>query len=234
MKKWMLWTALSLAGLMSACNDDDSLNPVFISDSAFETTTDGWAAEFAEYSAETDSTTFELSAARTRLPTGLDTSKYAYRVEGHNRSDDMFMYLKKKLTGFNPNQTYNVSFEITLGTNYTENSMGIGGSPGSSVYLKAGASATQPARQLKNKFYEFNLDKGQQAQDGADAVNLGNVSNGAETATYKLVQKANGGKPFVVKANEAGEIWVYVGSDSGFEGLTTLYYDRIRVFLTPQ
>jgi hypothetical protein len=234
MKKWILGAALSLAGLMSACNDDDSMNPVLVSDSAFETGADGWVAEFAEYATNTDSTIFALSAGRSRLPTGLDTSKYAYRVQGHNRSDDMFMYLKKKVTGFNPNQVYNVSFEVTLGTNYPENSVGIGGSPGSSVYLKGGASSVQPARKLVNKFYEFNLDKGQQSQDGADAINLGNVSNGAETATYKLVQKTSGNKTLSVKANEAGEIWLFVGSDSGFEGLTTLYYDRIRVFLVAQ
>lgn len=234
MKKWILFSALSLAGLMSACNDDDSLNPVFISDSAFETGTDGWVAEFAEYETVTDSTTLELAAGRSRLPTGLDTSKYAYRIQGHNRSDDMFMYLKKKLTGFNPNQTYAISYEITLGTNYPENSVGIGGSPGSSVYLKAGASPIQPSRQLKNKVYEFNLDKGAQSQDGADAITLGNVSNGIETAAYKLVQKNTSNKTLVVKANEAGEIWLFVGTDSGFEGLSVLYYDRIRAFITPQ
>ncbi|MCE7066815.1 hypothetical protein [Dyadobacter sp. CY326] len=234
MKQWMLWTALSLTGLMSGCNDDDSLDPVFVSDSAFETGTDGWVAQFSDYSTETDSTTFEMSAGRARLPKAIDSTKYAYRMESHNRSDDMFMYLKKKVTGFNPNQTYNISFEITLGTQYPENSVGIGGSPGSSVYLKAGASPTQPNRVVKDKMYQFNLDKGHQSQEGADAIVLGNVSNGEATAAYKLVQKNSGSKTLTVKANEAGEIWLFVGTDSGFEGLTTLYYDRIRVFLDPQ
>ncbi|MCF0039550.1 hypothetical protein [Dyadobacter fanqingshengii] len=234
MKKWILFSALSLTGLMSACNDDDSLNPVFISDSAFETAADGWVAQFSEYSTETDSTTFEMSASRTRLPFGLDTSKYAYRMQSHNRADDMFMYLKKKVTGFDPNKIYNVTFEVTLGTNYPENSVGIGGSPGSSVYLKAGASSVQPTRQIKDKMYEFNLDKGAQSQEGADAIILGNVSNGDDKTVYKLAQKNSGSKTIAVKPNEAGEIWLFVGTDSGFEGLTILYYDRIKVFLTAQ
>lgn len=234
MKKWILFSAFSLAGLVSGCNDDDSLNPVFISDSAFETAVDGWVAQFSEYSTETDSTTFEMSASRTRLPFGLDTSKYAYRMQSHNRADDMFMYLKKKVTGFDTNKVYNVTFEVTLGTNYPENSVGIGGSPGSSVYLKAGASNVQPTRQIKDKMYEFNLDKGAQSQEGADAIILGNVSNGDDKTVYKLVQKNSGSKTISVKPNEAGEIWLFVGTDSGFEGLTVLYYDRIKVFLTAQ
>ncbi|SKB53799.1 hypothetical protein [Dyadobacter psychrophilus] len=233
MKKWILFSALSLAGLMSACNDDDSLNPVFISDSAFETGTDEWVAEFAEYSTETDSLTLRMLARRSRLPTGLDTSKYAYMVEASNGSDDMFMYLKKKLTGLNANQTYNISFEVTIATHYPEGGIGAGGAPGGSMFLKTGASGIQPARKLVNKIYEFNLDKGAQSEEGVDAVIIGDATNGTSESTYKLVRKAST-KPFVAKANEKGEIWLFVGVDSGYEGINTVYYDRIKALISAQ
>jgi hypothetical protein len=32
-------------------------------------------------------------------------------------------------------------------------------------------------------------------------------------------------------ADEAGVVWFIAGTDSGFEGLTTLYYDTITVVL---
>ena len=233
MKKWILFSALSLAGLMSACNDDDSLNPVFISDSAFETGTDGWVAEFAEYATTTDSLTLRMLALRSRLPTGLDTSKYAYLVEASNGSDDMFMYLKKKLTGFNANQVYNISFEVTIGTNYPEGGIGAGGAPGGSMFLKAGASGIQPARTLVDSVYEFNLDKGAQSEEGVDAVIIGDATNGTPQNTFRLVQKSNT-KPFAVKANANGEIWLFVGVDSGYEGINTVYYDRIKALITAQ
>lgn len=233
MKKCITWVSLAIAGMLFSCNDD-KLNAITIVDSAFQTGTDGWTAQFSEYSTTTDSVSLEMQAGRARLPTGLDTTKYAFRIQGHNRSDDMFMYLKKKVTGFIPNQNYSVTFEMDLGTQYPENSLGTGGSPGSSVYLKAGAVATEPNRKLVDKVYHFTLDKGQQSESGKDAVLLGNVSNGVDQTIYKLVRRSNLDKPINIKANAQGEIWLFVGTDSGFEGLTVLYYDHIRVTIIEQ
>ena len=37
----------------------------------------------------------------------------------------------------------------------------------------------------------------------------------------------------LVNANSDGELWLLVGTDSGFEALTAIYYQRIDVTLTP-
>ncbi|KAA6438678.1 hypothetical protein FEM33_18640 [Dyadobacter flavalbus] len=234
MKKWMMLTGLAMTLFLSACDNEDKLNAIVKVDSAFETGADGWTPGFSDYSTDTDSTTLEMEAERTTLPTGLDTTRYGYMLQGHNRADDMFMYLKKKVTGFVPNQTYSVVFNVNFGTQYPENSFGAGGSPGGSVYLKAGASPVEPVRKLEDKMYVFSLDKGAQSEIGKDAVLLGNVSNGMETFVYKLVERSNADKPFTVKANAQGEIWLYIGTDSGYEGLSVFYYDRITVTLTEQ
>lgn len=234
MKKWMMLAGLAITGILTACDNEDKLNAIVKVDSAFETGADGWTPGFTDYSSETDSATFELKAERRRLASGLDTTKYGFMMQGHNHSDDMFMYLKKKVSGFVPNQTYSVVFIVTLGTQYPESGIGAGGSPGGSVYLKAGASPIEPARKVEGKLYTFNLDKGAQSEIGKDAVLLGNVSNGADTYVYKLVERSNADKPFTVKANAQGEIWLYVGTDSGFEGLSIFYYDRITATLTEQ
>ncbi|MEO6285049.1 MAG: hypothetical protein ABIN80_16045 [Dyadobacter sp.] len=233
MKKWMVWTSLSLAAMLAGCNDD-GLDAITTVDSNFETGTDNWVAEFAEYDTTTVDSTLTMKFAQTRLPTGLDTSQHAFRIQSTNRSDDMFMYLKKKVTGFVPNATYLVQFDINLATNYPANSIGVGGSPGSSVYFKVGASGAEPARKLQKTFYQFTLDKGQQSQGGVDAIVLGDVANGREDSKYALIKKTNSDKPFTIKANANGEIWLFVGTDSGYEGLTVLYYDRIKVTITEQ
>jgi hypothetical protein len=233
MKKWMVWTSLSLAAMLAACNDD-GLDAITTVDSNFETGTDNWVAEFSEYDTTTVDSTLTMKFAQTRLPTGLDTSQHAFRIQSTNHSDDMFMYLKKKVTGFVPNGTYLVQFDISLATNYPANSMGVGGSPGSSVYFKIGASGKEPARKLQNTFYHFTLDKGQQSQAGADVLLLGDIANGREDSKYTLIKKTNSDKPITVRANANGEIWLFTGTDSGFEGLTVLYYDRIKVTITGQ
>jgi hypothetical protein len=37
----------------------------------------------------------------------------------------------------------------------------------------------------------------------------------------------------LVTANAAGELWLLIGTDSGFEGTSALYYQRVEVKLVP-
>ncbi|TDE16240.1 hypothetical protein [Dyadobacter psychrotolerans] len=227
MKKWIIWMGLALFPGLYSCTDDN-LNGAVMLDNKFEQTVEGWAAGFAEYSSATDSASLEKAAGRARLPAVLDSTIYGFKIQSHNRSDDMFMYLKRKISGLTPNGNYNVVFDITLGTPYTDKGIGAGGSQGGATYIKAGASNKEPVATLTSGFYSFNLDKGNQSENGKEMVVLGNISNGLEADGYKLVQRSNGGAPVPVTANANGEIWLCVGTDSGFEGLTVLYYDRIR------
>ena len=55
-----------------------------------------------------------------------------------------------------------------------------------------------------------------------------------EDVKYQLIKRTNSQTPFSAKANDKGELWLIVGTDSGFEGLTTLYYTQIKASLTKQ
>jgi len=234
MKKWLILGGLGLVVSLSACdnNGDKISRSGIVIDSDFEQNTNNWTAELAEYSAATDTSIIEFRSGRMTLPAPLDKQRTAFMLQSHNRSDDMFMFLKRKVNGLKANQTYTVVFNIELGTKYPAGGIGIGGSAGSSVYLKAGASTIEPSKNLDSGFYHFNLDKGSQSQEGKELFVLGNVANGLETEDYKIVQRDNAARPVEVKANANGEIWLCVGTDSGFEGLTRLYYDRIRTTIT--
>jgi len=235
MKKWMFLGGMALAVSMFGCDDsDDDSNLVLDKEitSDFEKSTDDWTGDFSEYSTATDTSSLELRFGRTTLPSPLNTKMYGLMLQSHNRSDDMFMFLKRKISGLKANQAYNVTFEIDLGTQYSSGGFGAGGSPGSSVFLKAGASAIEPSKKLIDGFYTFNLDKGLQIEEGKDLMNLGNVTNGLETDTYAIVKRDNLTKPATVTSDANGTIWVCIGTDSGFEGLTRLYYDKIKVSVT--
>lgn len=228
----MMGAAIALTLSVTACNNDENPDADKSIESTFETGFDGWSGDLAEYNVAMDTTITEFSVKQAALPAPLDATKKAIRIQSHNRSDDMFMFLKRKVTGLDPAKTYNVTFEIDLGTQYPTNSIGIGGSPGSSVYLKAGASPIEPAKVAKDGFYEFNLDKSNQATGGKDLILVGNASNGtADSTVYKIVKHNTATKPLAVKPNEKGELWLCVGTDSGFEGLTVLYYDRIKAII---
>lgn len=230
-----MWGILLLAVAMTGCDmsNNENPNPVQVGEFTFEETNGGWSGGLAEYSAEIDSASIEFDFKRSALPGAIDTTRHGLRIQSHNRSDDMFMFLKRKVTGLMAEQTYKVYFEIDLGTSYPESSVGIGGSPGSSVYLKAGASSKEPSRVLDGTFYKFSLDKGNQAEGGKELTVLGNVANGLTGFEYKLVKRDNLTKPVEAKTDAEGNLWLCVGTDSGFEGLTVLYYDRIKVTLMP-
>ena len=205
----------------------------------FDKDQEGWQAGFADLPADYDPDLFELDSGWSELPTGLAGS--AIYLSGHNRSDDLFMYLKQHITGLKPGTTYQVNFSIDLASNTPEGMIGIGGSPGENVYIKAGAVNREPGLVTDDiGWLRLNLDKGNQASEGEDLINLGTIANpNIDTSTftgdeYALMNLNNQMKPFTVTSDKDGSIWVLVGSDSGFEGATTLYYDAFEIQLTEE
>ncbi len=233
MKRLSNWICLMLlmTGAIS-CNKNFS-DPFFLTATDFSLGgSQSWSAGFSDYSTETDTSLFEFKKGLTTLPAPLDSNRKGFRLQGHNRSDDLFMYLTQKVPGFAPNTKFNVEFVVELATNAAEGSVGIGGSPANSVYLKAGASGIAPAVSLVGNMYTFNLDKGNQATGGKDLVVLGDISNGTTTSEYKFITRSSEGQKIQATSNSNGEIFVVVGTDSGFEGLTNVYYKLIQTRFT--
>ena len=111
----------------------------------------------------------------------------------------------------------------------------IGG--GESVYVKVGATTEEPLveEDPTDGWLRMNIDKGNQAQEGEDMINIGDMANPnispATAGSYELMEQNSAGRAFEVTADEEGVLWFIVGTDSGFEGLTALYYDTITVVL---
>ena len=108
----------------------------------FESNDEGWLTGFADLPADADTSIYELDSGFRQLPEGLDGN--GVLLQGHNRSDDLFMFLKKRVTGLRPDTGYDVTISLELAANVPAGSFGIGGSPGESVYVKAGASSVEP------------------------------------------------------------------------------------------
>ena len=179
-----------------------------------------------------DQSIFELDHGHRPLPDGLEGS--GVYVQGHNRSDDLFMFLKRQVGGLRPNAAYAVSVSLNLATNVPTATFGIGGSPGESVFVKAGASTVEPlTEEDRNRYLRMNIDKGNQANGGEDMVVLGNVAHGeVVNREYRIKTLDNVDLPLSVSTDADGRVWLIVGTDSGFEGLSALYYARISYTLS--
>lgn len=199
----------------------------------------GWEAGFAEY--DPDMEGMMLEAEIRPLPSELGINGAGYYLQGMNRSDDLFMFLKRQLEaddGVVPGQEYRVMFTIVFASNAPSGAVGIGGSPGESVYLKAGASTVEPEVYLDSadNHYRMNVDKGSgNSGNGTTASVIGHIGNGlsAEDNPRYMSLKQQHEHQYTVNASQDGELWLLVGTDSGFEGLTVIYYQSIAVTLIP-
>lgn len=187
----------------------------------------GWAVGFSDYGESHGDLQLKWEIAA--LPAPLDATKKALNIAGHNRSDDLFMFLKRKVTGFDPNRNYRVKLDLIVASDAASNAVGIGGAPGEAVVLKAGATAVEPVS-TKNAggYYELNVDKGNQSIGGADMKVIGDVANGTDQFKYVSLNRSSGSQVLTVKTDSNGECWLIIGTDSGYEGLTSLYYQQVN------
>jgi len=208
---------------------------------SFASGTDGFTADFADYSPgqEVGPNGILFASAFRRLPPPLD-NRFGLLVAGTNRSDDLFMFIWREVSGLVPGRSYRVATEVTIATNVPAGCVGVGGSPGESVAIKAGASPVRPAKALNagNDFrVNFEKDAGPLPVGGNQVFTIGDFAGGGGTcnqgvyALKTLVSPAD--RIPVLTADASGRLWFVVGTDSGFEDRTEIYYLEGAVTFTP-
>lgn len=204
-------------------------------------------ADFAEYTPGMEQGEFGihfLSDLR-GLPSPLN-NRSGLLVAGTNRSDDLFMYIYRQVTGLTPGQRYHVEIEITFASNVPADCVGAGGSPGEGVSIKAGAAAAAPAKRVENNRVVTNIDKGNQATSGREMVVIGDFTGGGGTCSngeYRIKSLSTSSQPpsspvppedaLLLTADNAGRLWIVIGTDSGFESRTEIFYLEGFAVLTP-
>ncbi len=190
----------------------------------------GWEAIFAEYP-KADKAFYELKSGKSQLPSPLDQNKTAFMLSGNNHSDALQMFVAKQFTGLDPATGYSVKVKVELASKYPDGSVGIGGSPANSVHLVThicrGGYQLDPGDDKTNVQLKFNKN----SENGYDYLELGDIAIPADKNEYQLIQRECVSEN-IVKADEAGRIWAVVGTWSGFEGITTLYYTNIQIKFT--
>jgi hypothetical protein len=208
---------------------------------AFERGAQGFTPLFADKPPGEESF-YELGFAHEPLPAPLQARR-GLRLSGNNHSDDLAMLVKAPLGGLRPNQLYQLELELELASDVPAGCAGVGGSPGEGLYMKLGASTTEPLALPStvpgdNGWLRLNIDYGQQSTGGANALLVGILSNshscddGVE-APWELKTLSTRGQSLRVRSDAQGRLWVVAGSDSAFEGRTDYYFTALRVRLEP-
>jgi hypothetical protein len=216
-------------GLLFSCDLNEGQMGVFSYSFDFTTSEEGWTGDFADYP-QNDSVAFGLQLKHEPLPENLSKTRKGITASGNNLNDDLFMFVKRKITGLSPNTSYKVLFNVKFASNAPTGSFEFGGAPGESVIMKAGASVSEPVKTLVSGIYRMNIDKGNRAVGGADMLTIGNIGVAATTTQYtEVFRNNNSSNPFQVTTNTNGEVWVIIGTDSGYSGTTTIYYTAVDI-----
>lgn len=206
---------------------------------SFERRMQGFKAVFADLPGNWQGEDFELDFRREFLPQPL--SDYAgLRLTGHNRSDDLAMLVTGPIHGLQPGSLYRVEVEAEIASNVPYGCAGQGGSPGDDVYVKLGASGDEPVAETdpQSGWLRLNIDYGNQSQQGANARVAGTLANsqdcsGGPQGEWAIKRVTTQGQPLLVTAGDDGTLWVFAGTDSGYEGLSQFYVLSMTTRLEP-
>ena len=170
---------------------------------------------------------YELRSGHEEVPIA-DAGKGLF-ISGNNHSDDLFMGYYKDLIGLVPETEYQFTVRFQLATNVGNDMIGIGGAPGESVFVKCGVVSEKPENSLDSlSHFRLNIDKGTQSQSGADMIVVGDlakeeINRPGEYEFNEIETKV------IARTDKAGTAYLVIGSDSGFEGITSYYLDDIYV-----
>ena len=225
----MILAALIMLCLMPGCVNPDKPDSTKEYWYDFKDGTQGWTGLFADY--PKDSTGYNLNFGQAHLPLPLDTGIGAVILSGNNHSDDLLACMFRKIDNLIPNAAYQVTFKIELASNVATNSMGIGGTP--DLALGAGGINYQPGTDLDSTdWYRPNFTSALQGFASNEVLQmLGTIGVTDTTTQYALITRDNISGPIELTTNEYGQLWLLIGTDSGFEGITTLYYKSIIIKL---
>jgi hypothetical protein len=177
----------------------------------FESGYEGWVGDFADFPVQ-DSVNWHLSHRIDTMPE-IRPVQSGVILKGDNFSDDLFLFLKRKLTGLNPNADYTLIFSVDVATRESFSMIG-----GSDLTLKAGATLVEPRKVASaGDMYRMNLDKGNQSATGKDMDTLGKVRHAFQDTKTHLITLGNAGRPFHLKTGSEGTAWLIIGAESAFE-----------------
>jgi hypothetical protein len=229
---------LLLGGLLSlGCLDTTGSNAITLN---FDFTNpaqpigDGWTSGVADVPADRVADV-QVAGGFGNLPapwaayTGIEQG-------GTSINGSLFVFHKKWISSpWPPGRTFSIRLDMTFMSNVPN---GCTGGPGSSVFLKAGVTGQEPlAAPDAQGVLRFNLDKGN-ANSGGHFVLFGNITNGTTgcpaESSWNYREAATTSQAETLTIDENGGFWIFIGTQSTFNGSHDIYLLGIRVILTPK
>jgi hypothetical protein len=258
---WTLTLVLALSiSLASACGGDDENNdttdtgsqdaaadagdaedvdpgPQTISiNHSFASGEGGWESAVADYQTGNENGVAFRGELR-ELPAELNQAGTGYYLDALNPSASVFAFIRKQLTeedGVYADTEYEVSYQIEFATTYGSDCPD---TPGTSMYVKAGATKYKPAvidGEVDGDPYQvLNYDKGAGEVGGPAATVLGNAAHDGSCDGFWVLQSVDGVHRTAVESAEDGTMWLLAGVDVEVSEDLAIYVVRVEATVEP-
>lgn len=193
-----------------------------------------WTSSYADYALGQEGS-IGFAATYEEVPAPLQTLR-GLRHYSRNESDDLFMYIHRKVEGLRPSTRYRLTLSVTFATDAPPGCPGAGGPPGEAVVIKTGLLSSPPTNIVNGNIVRTAFDIGHQSLAGVDSIVIGNIAKRTGpcgTSSYESKTLNTNDAGFEAMSDASGRLWLYIGSDSGYEGHMSLYYLYGLATLTP-
>jgi len=230
--KWVLLLTAVLFLLLGGCkgNLEDQVDLLTAFD--FESGDQLWKGGISDYPVGyEDSIYFLMSTEKVNNSSFLDESS-GLNISGENPHGDLFYYFNRKVDGLIPNKKYKLDFEFLIYAQLLEKPETLSSEE---LYLKVGAVNYKPEllKVLWRNSLEYqalNIDKGEfNSEGGQDMINIGSIKK----FTSEIPEVVSGNTfdlNFELESNDAGEIWILIGVDSGIKSNLTFGIEALTVY----
>jgi len=225
-----------LISLSGCFNNDDSANPVLVSSTIFQEDSEGWEAQFAEYEPGLEDS-LKLSFTHDNFTVSESFGPVSAVIQsGYATNSDLFMYIKRQISGFVPNKTYNVFFSLELYAQLNENFAGDLDNPSKGSFLKAGILENEPDTTIVDdadnpgkKKVITNFSKGEDQIAASNMAYLGKIEHTGMDDPPLLLIATSDGYSLLGTADDEGKMWVMIGIDTNQPLYQSIYYSFIGI-----
>ena len=197
----------------------------------------GWTSDFSGYPPATNQSGFYALDSGIRYgPRKLThVPLRAFYAQGNSHSGELIMYLRRRLTasdGIVAGRAYRLEYALKIASPAPTGCVGIGWPPGEGVFIRAGGSQYEPIPRLqKNGWLTLSIDLLTATSDAGNIANPLDCEVSFPYFPFVYIDRSVMHSP--VTASPQGDLWLFVGTVSLFEGFTRLYYQNIRVRVVP-
>ena len=218
--------------IVGGCSGDSEDQVDLLTTFDFESGDQLWTGGISDFPvAYEDDLYFLMSTEKVRNSSFLDESS-GLNVSGENPHGDLFYYFSRKVGGLIPNSKYKLDYEFLVYAQLLEKPDKLSSEE---LYLKVGAVNYEPELEKvlwRNslEYKALNIDKGEFNSDGGeDMINIGSIRE----FTSEIPEVVSGNtfdQNFEVVSNNAGEIWIMIGVDSGIKSKLTFGIEALTVY----